>query len=58
MATPVLLRVAFWVGLAGFVLGLAAHLATVTGYPPPGVAVGLRVGAIVALAPVVFALKA
>ncbi|MEM1269314.1 MAG: hypothetical protein AAGI08_04615 [Bacteroidota bacterium] len=58
MANPVLLRIAFWVGVLGFVASLFVHLATFTDYAPPGAAVVLHVGIFVAFVPVVFAMKA
>lgn len=57
MASPLLLRVAFWTGVVGFAASLAVHLATFTDYVPPGWAVALHVGVFVAFVPVVFAMK-
>ena len=57
MASPVLLRIAFWGGVVGFALSLAVHVAALTGHPPPGAAVALHVGVFVAFVPVIFALK-
>ena len=58
MANSVLLRIAFWVGIIGFVLSLATHIAALTGYPIPDAALGLHVGVFVAFVPVIFGLKA
>lgn len=58
VTSPLLLRVAFWTGVLGFAASLAVHLATFTAYAPPGLAVALHAGALVAFVPVFFALKA
>lgn len=52
-----MLRVAFWIGLVGFALSLAVHLATFTNLGVPDAAVALHLGVFVAFVPVVFALK-
>lgn len=57
MSNPLLLRVAFWIGVVGFVASLGVHLATFLGVPVPGIAMALHVGIFAAFLPVMFRLK-
>lgn len=51
MTRPLLLRVAFWIGVVGFAASLAVHLATFTDYAVPDSAVVLHIGVFAAFAP-------
>ena len=57
MPPPFLLRLAFWIGVAGLVASLGVHLAAVLGAPVPGAAMALHVGVFAAFLPVVFGMK-
>ena len=58
MDRPFWLQLAVGVGVVGFVLSLAVHVAAWAGAEVPPVAFALHVGVFAAFAPVVFALKA
>ena len=52
------LRIAFWVGVAGFALSLAVHIAALVGQRLPAAAFALHVGVFVAFVPALLGMKA